>query len=264
MPGTLGQAPGGLADVDVLPWNNLQALQMLLTEKGNDIAGVIMEPVMCNTCVIPPKPGYLAEVRRLCDDHGIVLIFDEVITGFRIALGGAQERFGVYPDLAIFAKAMGGGFPISCLAGKHEIMALFEQGVVHGGTCNASLPTIAAALSTIHELTKDGAKALKRALTMGERLMTGLQEAAARHKIQLLIQGYGTVFNTAFTHRGCIEDYRSARDIDLSRLRSFIDGMRKNGIRPQSRGNWYVSAAHGEDEIGLTVKAADAVFATIA
>jgi glutamate-1-semialdehyde 2,1-aminomutase len=263
LPETPGQAPGALSDTVVLPWNDLAALEALLDEQGSEIAGVIMEPVMCNTLVVLPLPGYLQGVRTLCDRHGVVLILDEVITGFRVGLGGAQGLFGVRPDLSVFAKALAGGFPLACIGGRAEIMELVGRGVFHGGTYNACLPAVAAALATLEELARDDGAALRHAQSLGETLMTGLRERALRRGIPMLTQGYGTVFTTAFTSRNRIRDYRDARGVDEALFRRFAEGLREQGVRVSARGNWYVSTSHGEAEIAATLDAADRVLAEI-
>jgi glutamate-1-semialdehyde 2,1-aminomutase len=148
VPGSRGQVRSALEDLIVLPWNDLEVLRRTLERHAGEIAGVIMEPILCNTGVILPRPGYLEGVRDLTARLGIVLIFDEVITGFRVALGGAQARLGVTPDLATYAKAIANGFPLAAVAGRREIMDLLNQGVVHGGTYNASPATAAAAAAT--------------------------------------------------------------------------------------------------------------------
>ena len=135
--GSIGQGPPAAQRIAVLPWNDLE----LLTERlaRGDVAAVIMEPAMCNTSAILPVDGYLAGVRKACTDTGTVLIFDEVITGFRVAPGGAQQRLGVTPDLATFGKAIANGFPVACLAGRADLMEQFAtRKVMHGGTYNAS------------------------------------------------------------------------------------------------------------------------------
>jgi glutamate-1-semialdehyde 2,1-aminomutase len=125
-----GQLEDHLADGLTLPWNDAGALAELLARRGEDVAAVVMEPMMCNAGAILPRPGYLEQVRRLCDEHGVVLVFDEVITGFRLALGGAAERFGVIPDLATYGKAMAGGWPVAALAGRGDLMERFGTGDV--------------------------------------------------------------------------------------------------------------------------------------
>ena len=131
----------------MLPWNDAPALEAFLATRGQETAALIMEPILCNTGVILPRPGYLEAVRRLCDRHGVVLIFDEVITGFRVGPGGAQGRLGVLPDLAVYAKALGAGFPIAALAGRRSLMEHLADGsALHGGTYNTNLVSTSAAM----------------------------------------------------------------------------------------------------------------------
>src|SRR5580692_311560 len=144
--GSRGQAEG-TSEIVVLPWNDLATLQARLAR--NDVAGVIMESVMCNSGAILPLPGYLEGVREACTAAGTVLVFDEVITGFRVAPGGAQARLGVTPDLSTFAKAIANGFPVAAVAGRRDLMELMIQGVVHGGTYNGQAVAMAATVATL-------------------------------------------------------------------------------------------------------------------
>src|ERR1051325_1474130 len=153
VPWTLGVTPSDLDQVIVLQWNDLDAVKRALESRPNEVAAIITEPIMCNNGCILPKAGYLEGLRALCDQHGVVLIFDEVITGFRVDLGGAQKYFGVTPDLAVFGKAFASGYPISVLAGKSKFMDLIACGkVLHAGTMNSSNPTVAASLATLDQL----------------------------------------------------------------------------------------------------------------
>jgi glutamate-1-semialdehyde 2,1-aminomutase len=139
VPGTRGQAPFGAEGLAVAPWNNLDALAEVLDRYEGEIAAVTLEPILCNTGCISPRPGYLEAVQDLCHQHGALLIFDEVITGFRVAPGGAQELLGVTPDLAVFGKAVAGGYPLAVLAGTAEVMDLISRGEVgHAGTFNSN------------------------------------------------------------------------------------------------------------------------------
>ncbi|HEX2034410.1 MAG TPA: aspartate aminotransferase family protein [Chloroflexota bacterium] len=255
-----GQSHAAAQDVAVLPWNDLQAVARLLESRGGETAALIMEPILCNTGVILPRPGYLEGVRALCDRHGVVLIFDEVITGFRAGLGGAQGRLGVTPDLAVFAKAMGGGFPIAALAGRRALMELTGNGsVLHGGTYNSNTVSVAAALAVIDELAAEGGQVYRAMEAQGLRLMEGLRELAGRAGVPLLVQGLGTVFNTAFGNTGAdqpeVSDYRSYQQTDLHRQRVFLRALQDHGVRVTARGTWFLSAAHGEAEIETTLAA---------
>ena len=253
-----GQSRAAASEVAVLPWNDLEVLGRYLPARWRQTAAVIMEPVMCNTGVIMPRPGFLEGVRRLCDRYGIVLIFDEVITGFRLAPGGAQELLGVIPDLAVFGKALGGGFPIAALAGKRPLMELVGSGLVlHGGTYNANLVSLAAALATLEELGRDGGRVYRRMWELGERLAAGLRELGARREVPLRVSGVGPLVHTAFGGEAEPTDYRSYRTTDPDRQRAFIGRLQHLGVRPTARGTWFVSAAHGEADLAETLAAAE-------
>ena len=151
--------PSGLGEqVLLVPWNNPEALDQLFAQRGSEIATVIAEPIMCNcNCIPPQKKGFLELLRSHCTEHGAVLIFDEVVTGFRVNKGGAQKHFGVTPDLATFAKAMGGGFPISMVCGLRELMQLIGDGAVyHAGTLNANVMSVAAARASLDRISNGG------------------------------------------------------------------------------------------------------------
>lgn len=261
---TRGQSAASLQEVDVLPWNDPDALAELLETKGEQIAGMIMEPVMCNSCVIPPREGYLERVRELCDRHGVVLIFDEVITGFRLGLTGAQGHTGVTPDLAVFAKAMGAGFPISALAGRAELMdQLVEPGVMHGGTYNSNVMTIAATLAALQELQREADTVYPRMAELGRRLADGIAERARRHGHSVLLQGFGSVFHPAFTDRQSISDYRDFARVDAGKQAEFVQALVEHGVRPTTRGTWFLSTAHTDQDVEEALDAVDAAFRTI-
>lgn len=252
-----GQSVAAADDVAILPWNDLDAVARYLAMHAAETAALIMEPILCNTGVVAPRRGYLEGVRELCDRHGVVLIFDEVITGFRIGLGGAQARLGVTPDLACFAKALGGGFPIAALAGKREIMGLIGSGqVLHGGTFNSNVQSIVAAQATIRELATNDGQAYRGMEARGARLMAGLREAAAAAGVPLRVEGFGAVFNTAFGGPPAIHDYRSYAQTDRSRQQRFLHALQQRGVRVTSRGTWFLSAAHSDADIDLTLEAA--------
>jgi glutamate-1-semialdehyde 2,1-aminomutase len=251
-----GQLAASADQVVVLPWNDPAAVERMFTGPGRErIAALILEPILCNTGVIPPDPGFLDAVRRLTRANGTILIYDEVITGFRVALGGAQEVTGVTPDLAVFAKAMGSGFPIAALAGSRDLMELTSRGVLHGGTYNANASSIVAANATIETLAADGGAAYQHIARMGTRLMDGLRGHAARLGSDLLVQGLGAAFNTTFG-RGPVRDYRSYARTDLARQRRFLRALQDRGVRVTSRGTWFLSAAHSEADIERTLTAA--------
>ena len=252
-----GQAESVAEDVIVLPWNDTDAVKSVLDAHGHDVAAIVTEPAMCNTGAIAPAPGYLETLRDLARSNEAVLIFDEVITGFRLALGGGQEKFGVTADLATFAKAMAGGFPISALAGRAEIMDLFGTGAVnHSGTYNASIPSVAASIATLDLLSAGNGEAIRKLDRQGEMLMEGLRRCAKDRKSNLQVQGFGPCFSTFFSDFGPVTDYRSYRRTDLNKQAKFLEHLVVAGVRPTSRGTWFISTAHSDEDIEETVAAA--------
>ena len=253
-----GQLAGAGAHVIVLPWNDIDRLRATLQRHGHELAAIIMEPVMCNSSCIPPQPGYLEMVRDFCSQYSIVLIFDEVITGFRLALGGAQSFFGVTPDLATFGKAMANGFPIACLAGRRELLELIASlKVNHSGTYNSNVMVTAAAYATIGELERLD---YQRIHQLGETLIEGLRALAAKYSLPLLIQGFGPAFHLAFSERDSFLHYRDSLEIDEVRNSEFLGAMLDRGIRLLSRGLWYLSAAHTEADIQLTLETVEDIW----
>ena len=219
---SLGQLAASADQVVILPWNDAAALERMFTGPGRErIAALILEPILCNTGVIPPEPGFLEAVRRLTAGNGSILIFDEVITGFRVALGGAQQVTGITPDLAVFAKAMGSGFPIAALAGSRELMELTSKGVLHGGTYNSNTSSVAAANATIEALAANDGAAYRHIARLGTALMDGLRGHAERLGSDLIVGGLGAAFNTTFG-RGPVRDYRSYLATDRSRQQRFM------------------------------------------
>lgn len=248
-----GQTDAVLDEVIVLPWNDLELLRHVLRTQADEIAAVIMEPVMCNTGCILPEDGYLEGVRRLCTESRTVLIFDEIITGFRLGLSGAQGYFGVTPDLATFGKAMASGFPASCLAGKREIMELIaDLSVVHAGTYNSNPVCLAAVLATIEEL--EEGDHYQRLFALGRQLMRGINELAERKSLGLLIQGLGPMFHLSFTEQKRIRNYRDYLGVDAARYVSLANHLQNVGIRVIPRGIWYLSTAHTEEDIAITLE----------
>jgi len=258
-----GQADSVLADTIVLPWNDIEALRAVI-EGSDDIAAVMMEPILCNTGAILPRPGYLEAVRELTTRHGVVLIFDEVITGFRVALGGAQALLGVTPDLSVFAKAVAGGFPLAVLAGRREIMEKLHTGnVMHGGTYNAGVPVIAAGLATLAELSRDNGAVLGAIEARGQTLIVELQRLADRHGQNMRVRGFGSVFHPAFTDGGDFHDYRGYLATDAAKRQRFNMLLHENGVRVTARGTWFVSAAHTDEDIEQTLRIADRALAQL-
>jgi glutamate-1-semialdehyde 2,1-aminomutase len=265
VPWSQGQAQGAVAEAIVLPWNDLALLEKTIAGRHHEIAAVITEPMMCNTNCIVPTDGYLVALRELCTRRHIVLIFDEIITGFRVAPGGAQEYFGVTPDLAVLGKAMANGFPISAMVGKREFMRLIESGaVIHAGTYNTNLMVMAASDATMTRLAADNGSVYQRLFALGRRLMDGIGAAAERTGQEILLQGPGVMFWMGFTKEKSIRNYREhVVKTDAAKYARFCELMQERGVRLIGRGMWYVSAAHTEDDVDATVQASEEVFQSL-
>jgi glutamate-1-semialdehyde 2,1-aminomutase len=249
-----GQVESALADTVVLPWNDLRTVEIYCEHHGRDTAAIIMEPVMCNTGVIPPSPKYLEGVRAACDRHGIVLIMDEVITGFRLGLAGAQGFFGVTGDLAVFAKALGAGFPVAALTGRQSLMSLIGSGTVnHSGTYNSNVVSVSAAIATMDVLADARSEAYANIRSAGEALMVGMRDIARDLGDNLIVQGYPSVFHTAFGDMKEIRSLDEHRRCDAARQGRFLAALLTRGIRPITRGTWFVSAAHTASDVDRTL-----------
>ena len=257
---TKGQRLSSADDLIVLPWNDLELLERTFQKMGKEIAAVIMEPVMCDSGPILPLPGYLEGVRRLTKQYGILLIFDEVITGFRMALGGAQEYFGVTPDLSTFAKAIASGYPFGAVVGKKEIM---ECGIHAAGTFNGNPVGTVAALATIQELKKPGT--YEKLEELGAMLQSGFEKLADKYQIKIYTRHLGGIFVLYFGFDEDVLDYREwLEKADVEFYEKFVEAMESYGIRlTDERGREYISVAHTKEEIQKTLETADYVLAEL-
>jgi glutamate-1-semialdehyde 2,1-aminomutase len=261
-PWTAGLPEGVENEFITIPWNNLELLQKTVAKHQHELAAIITEPIMCNSGCILPEVGFLQTIRDLCTEHNITCIFDEVITGFRTALGGAQAHFNITPDLSIFAKAMASGYPISAIVGKKEWMNLIvEAKVIHAGTMNASNSTVAAALGTIEVLEQPGV--YENIYSLGLQLIDGLRAINKKYNQNLLVQGLGPMLHTGFTDLKEVRDFRDVYSYDKVKLGKFVAGMHDEGIRIIGRGLWYISAVHTEAEIRHALKIADKVISSL-
>lgn len=243
----------------VIPWNDEKLLEETIERYKDQLAAVITEPIMCNNGCIMPREGYLAKMRSLTERYGIAFILDEVITGFRMGLSGAQGYFGIEPDMAIFAKAMGSGYPISAIVGKKYWMAEIAEGrVIHAGTMNASNPTVAAALATIRILERETG-VYDRIFALGLKLKSGLKMLNEKHKENMLVQGPGPMLNTSFTALNAVHDFRDVLQADKGKLNLFVAKLHDKGIRVIGRGLWYISAATTMEDVDTALNAVDEV-----
>jgi glutamate-1-semialdehyde 2,1-aminomutase len=259
-----GQVANAAENVIVAPWNRPEILAQVFARRGPEIAAAIMEPVLCNSGCVMTRDGYLEAVREMCGRHGALLIFDEVITGFRMGIAGAQGFYGVTPDLATFGKAVAGGLPLSVVAGRREIMEqMFGGGVSFGGTFNGNPVSLAAADAALGELSRDGGALLAQANERGRTLMTGIEAGARRHGIQLTITGFGAAMSLHFTERTELRDYRDTLDDDRELLKLVLRRALEEGLHLVPDGRLYVSAAHTDEDIAETLEAFERVFESL-
>jgi len=250
-----GQNPH--SQVLVAEWNDREAVEQLFREHGSEISAVICEPLLCNSGCIPAAPGFLQFLRDLTSAEGALLIFDEVITGFRLALGGAQSFYGVVPDLATYAKAIGGGLPLSALAGQKQFMDLIAGGkVVHAGTLNGNPIVLAAAKATLEVLSRDHGAVYVDLFHRGRRLLEGLVSRLRSKGYNAVSNGEGTVFHIAFMDRPA-RRYRDLLASDTELYSDFVLALLDEGVLALPDGRWYLSTAHTDDVIDATLAAVD-------
>ena len=252
-----GMPPSAGSHLIILPWNDIDALRAAIEREGAQIAAVLTEAVMCNTGCILPKPGYLEAMRELTAKHGIVLIYDEVITGFRLHIAGAQGLYGITPDLSVFAKGLGGGFPVAALGGRRDIMALVIDGTVSmAGTYSGNTIAVAAANAALDELSVPGR--YQTIVARCERFYAGLEKVLRDAKIKAYVTGIGPVLQVWFAEH-LIHNYRdAARYASHEKFRLWWEGMLDRGIlfHPGAFENLFVSFAHTDADIDETLAAA--------
>jgi len=248
-------------DVVLVPWNDPDALGSAMRRYGRELAAVITEPIMANMGCIPPREGYLEHLRMLTKEHGVLLIFDEVVTGFRYAPGGCQEYYGIKPDLSTFGKALGAGFPVGAVAGLRAILDRMRWGpdmVLHYGTFNGHRLTMKVIAANLDLLSEDGT--YSRLHGIGDLAINALRDVFRRRKINAIVQGFGPMFQIYFTEREAIHDYRDyCAYVDTQRYSRFIHALLDRGIyiTPSNGLHWIISTVHTETDVEALVKAAD-------
>jgi glutamate-1-semialdehyde 2,1-aminomutase len=249
-----GMSAAEYADTLVLPWNDLAALRRLLHDRGDEIACVLTEPMLANSGSCMPAPGFLQGLVESCREHGAVSIFDEVITGFRLALGGAREYFGVEPDLSVYGKAMAAGLPLSAVAGRARMFDVLRDGrTIHAGTYNGNPVSVAAAEATIEVLRGPGV--FDRMHAHGGALRNTIERSAARHGRPVVTSGAGTIFSVHVGVGGPPGSYQDTLAADTDAYARFRERMLRHAVQLLPDGRWYVGAAHGSGELDKAVEA---------
>lgn len=257
LPDSLGVARSVVEQTIVVPYNNIDKVREIFASEADQIAAIIVEPVAGNMGVVPPKPGFLQGLRDVCTEHKALLIFDEVITGFRVALGGAQQLYGINPDLTCLGKIIGGGLPAAAFGGSRKIMEHLAPvgGVYQAGTLSGNPLALAAGLATLRILSRDNPypKLEKRAAALEK----GLAEIFVGKGIAFTINRVGSMMSVFF-HPGPVDSYEQALESDRDFFNRFFAGMLEKGIylAPSAFEAWFVGAAHTDEDIEITLKAA--------
>src|SRR6266849_3396509 len=256
-----GIPPSSFEDVVLAPWNDIAALERVMPEHGRELAAIITEPIMANMGCVPPRDGYLERLRELTRAYGGLLIFDEVVTGFRYAPGGCQEYYGIRPDISTFGKALGAGFPVGAVAGPRSILDRMRWGddmVLHYGTFNGHRLTMKVIAANLELLSADGMYSKLHAV--GNASIAGLREVFRRRKVEAIVQGVGPMFQIYFTERDAIHDYRDyCTYVDTHRYSRFVHLLLERGIymTPSNGLHWIISTAHIQSDVAALLTAVD-------
>lgn len=239
----------------VAQWNDVDSVRSAFDANEGELAAVICEPMMCNSGCIAPQPGFLEFLRNITSSNGALLIFDEVITGFRLGIAGAQGFYGVLPDLATYAKAVGAGVPLSVLAGRQEFMELIERGqVVHAGTLNGNPIALSAARAALQKLMSNSSAIYAGLFRRGEALRSGIAQILEKRGHKVCTAGEGPVFHISFIDEQP-QNYRDLLAADKQKYSDFVLALLDEGVLPLPDGRWYMSAAHTDEDIQLTLEA---------
>ena len=248
-----------------LPYNDIAAVRETLSRVAEDVACIIVEPVAGNMNCVPPVPGFLEGLREVCDEYGVVLIFDEVMTGFRVALGGAQAHYGVTPDLTTFGKIVGGGMPVGAFGGKREIMECISPlgPVYQAGTLSGNPLAMAAGLTTLKLISRPGFHDELTSYT--SRLLQGLQDRADAASVPFVTTQAGGMFGLYFSGADNILTFEDVMASDAERFKTFFHKMLEQGVyfAPSAYEAGFTSIAHGETELQLTLDAAERALAAL-
>jgi glutamate-1-semialdehyde 2,1-aminomutase len=261
IPDSAGVTRGATADTIVAPYNNIDAVKQIFEEHPDKIAAVIVEPIAANMGLVPPKTNYLQGLRDITKKFGTLLIFDEVITGFRASIGGAQKLYGIKPDLTCLGKIIGGGLPVGAYGGADEIMNLIAPigPVYQAGTLSGNPLAMAAGISTLREIRRRGF--YERLEETSANLEDGLRKAAKEVQVDVCLNRVGSML-TLFFNSKSVTDYENVKSSDTSAYKIFFSGMLDEGVYlpPSPFETMFVSAAHTQRDIKRTIRAAETVF----
>lgn len=243
-------------DVVVVPWGDLPALETVFAERGDEIAAVFTEPIPFNLGTMMPPVGYLESVRDLAHRHGALLVFDEIVSGFRLGVGGAQELLGVTPDITTLAKAIAAGFPLAAVVGTDEAMQSAVDGpVIHGGTYNGTPLAVAAGNATLTHLEDNEEEVYSVLAARSRQLATGLREVAATHDVPLVVNQVGSVLQLLWAPHTPVRSYADAAQADPGPIADIGELVLARGVHTAPRGIQFVSTAHTETDIDRVVAA---------
>jgi glutamate-1-semialdehyde 2,1-aminomutase len=263
VPTSPGVPAAAARDTLVARYNDLDSVERVLNQHRHEVAAIFVEPIAGNMGVVPPRDGFLEGLRHLCTREGILLVFDEVISGFRAAPGGAQQLSGITPDLTCLGKIIGGGLPVGAYGGRADVMALIAPSgpVYQAGTLSGNPLAMTAGLWSLEQLSP---KLYRHLGKLGARLASGLADAARGATVDLQVNAFGSLLTPFFTNQP-VRDYQSAATADTARYAAFFRGMLARGVYPPPSQfeAWFISAAHTERDIDRTVKTARRVFAAL-
>ncbi len=264
-PDSAGVPAGAAADTLVADFNDLESVDRLFEANRGEIAAVILEPVPGNMGVIPPDPAFLAGLRERCTSEGTILIFDEVMSGFRVALGGAQALYGVQPDLTCLGKVIGGGLPVGAYGGRSDLMGNVapEGGVYQAGTLSGNPLSVAAGIATLDVLGAPGT--FEAISSQTQTLCDGLRAAASEHNVPVTVQRVGTMFTVFFTGSDSLASLEDVQGCDFESFKRFFHAMRDGGVSlpPSQYEACFVSHAHDDRAVETTIRVAQGVFSAL-
>jgi glutamate-1-semialdehyde 2,1-aminomutase len=262
IPDSLGVPAETTSNTVVCPFNSLESLEKVVKEEKGSLAAVIMEPVIGNIGVVPPREGYLKGVRELTEENDVILILDEMITGFRLAFGGAQEYYGVKPDLTTLGKILGGGFPLAAFAGQKEIMRMIAPAgkAYQAGTYSGNPVSVTAALTTLKTLKQGGKQFYQKLEAKQEKITRALEEAAEEHGVAAQVNSVGSMFQIFFTNQP-VYDYVTAKTSNTQRFMTYHKRLLESGvfIPPSQFETCFISTEHSDQDVKETVDAAEKI-----